>query len=403
MWPFAFKKKLPPQYFVSVGAGKNQLPLIVEAKKAGFKVIGIDINSNAIGLKHCDLRVQESIANYEDIYAKIQEHIYYGEIKGALTRSFGIAVKTAAYINQKNNIPFIPFDLIDDILDKKRQKQILVRNKINTPDFYSISNASQIKKYPCVIKPASGHAKSGVQLLRTKTESKDYFKISKNENSFFSENYLKGDEIVVIGLAIKGTFTLIDITDKTLSDIPFFIDIQHSSPSKHIDRWDEIRNIGQAIVEAFSIQTSPLIIEMRLDDGGLFSVIEVTPDFGGEYIADYLIPIRTSSSIFKLAIDAVTGNKPVALKKRMGRTSVVIRFMTGSNGILSSCNRMNKKNKSIVYHSLFKEIGSDIRIPVNNHDRIGVVISKNSNVERAVKSAEEFISDFKIEIKSRRK
>jgi biotin carboxylase len=403
MWPFCFKKKFPPQYFISVGAGKNQLPLIIEAKKAGFKVIGIDKNSNAAALIHCDLRVQESIDNFEDIYAKIQEHIYVGELKGALSRSFGAAVKTAAYINQQLGIPHIPFDRIDDLLDKKKQKQILSKNKINTPEYYTVKNPSLIKKFPCIIKPAEGHAKSGVRFIRNKTESREYSSQCKNDSLYICERYIEGDEIIVVGLAINGIFTLIDITDKILSDHPFFVDIQHTSPSKYSDRWEDINLLGQTIVEAFSIQTSPLIIEMRLDDKNDFSIIEVTPDFGGEFIADFLIPIRTSNNLFRLAIDAISGNKQISFKKRRGRSSVAIRYITGSNGTLVSHKQIIKKSSSIVYYSLFKDIGTDIKTPVNNHDRIGVVITKNSNVSSAVKSAEDFISDLKIEIKSNRK
>jgi tRNA1(Val) A37 N6-methylase TrmN6 len=62
---FNFRKKKSLDFFVSIGAGVNQIPLIVEAKKANFQVIGVDLNAAAPGFYHCDLKVQESIEDYE--------------------------------------------------------------------------------------------------------------------------------------------------------------------------------------------------------------------------------------------------------------------------------------------------------------------------------------------------
>ncbi|HOQ12676.1 MAG TPA: hypothetical protein PK104_09970 [Spirochaetota bacterium] len=61
-----FKKK-SSDFFVSIGSGINQIPLIKEAKKAGFQVIGVDINPTAPGFYHCDLKIQESIEDYHNI------------------------------------------------------------------------------------------------------------------------------------------------------------------------------------------------------------------------------------------------------------------------------------------------------------------------------------------------
>ena len=65
-------------YFVSIGAGINQIPLILEARHAGFQVIGVDMNPSAPGFYHCDLKIQESIQDYENIYIKLRELLIDG-------------------------------------------------------------------------------------------------------------------------------------------------------------------------------------------------------------------------------------------------------------------------------------------------------------------------------------
>ena len=60
-------KKKELNFLVAIGSGQNQLPLIHEAKKLGFHIIGVDMNSTAPGFMECDLKIQESIENHEDI------------------------------------------------------------------------------------------------------------------------------------------------------------------------------------------------------------------------------------------------------------------------------------------------------------------------------------------------
>ena len=52
------KRKHKLQLFISIGAGFNQIPLIEEAKRIGFQVIGVDKNDNAEGLVKCDIAIK---------------------------------------------------------------------------------------------------------------------------------------------------------------------------------------------------------------------------------------------------------------------------------------------------------------------------------------------------------
>ena len=71
-------------FFVSIGAGLNQIPLIIEARKMGFQVIGVDKDSAAPGFYHCDLKIQESIDDYENIYIKLREMMFDGNISSIM-------------------------------------------------------------------------------------------------------------------------------------------------------------------------------------------------------------------------------------------------------------------------------------------------------------------------------
>ena len=124
-----FRKKKTQQvhYFVSIGAGLNQIPLIKEAKKLGLHVIGVDANASAPGFYHCDLKIQESIENYDVIYKKLLELLVDGEIHGIMTKSYGTAIMTTSYLAEKFNIPFIPHSNSVSFINKRKMKSIFPR------------------------------------------------------------------------------------------------------------------------------------------------------------------------------------------------------------------------------------------------------------------------------------
>jgi biotin carboxylase len=392
--------------FVSLGAGFNQIPLIKEAKKAGFNVIGIDKNPSAAGLLDCDLRIQESMYNHEDIYRKIQELLLDGDIKGALTRSYGEAIRSAAHLNESLGVKYIPLSSIDALIDKKKMKTVLEKNDIQTPSAAIITSAGQIKKFPVVLKPVSGHAKHGVAYIEDAKSAREYLEnCEKSESGFLCERYIDGDEIIASGIVIDGKFTLIEITDKITTPLPRFVDIQHSAPSKYASKWTEIEELGSNIARAFDISTSPLLFEARIDkDGGIF-VIEVIPEFGGEFLADQLIPLHTGYNFILQSILAITGNPALLPIPKKYKGAVVVKYIVANKtGTLTSITPVSRKSSRYPFQStIFKDVGASVSSPENNHDRIGVIIVKAKSVEEAAAAAEEIEKMYSIKIREKKK
>ncbi len=397
-----FKKK-SKEYFISIGAGFNQLPLINEAKNQGYLIIGVDQDTSAIGFSKIDIKIQESITNHIEIFKKIQELLLDGKIKGVLSRSYGDAIKTTAYLAEKLNIPYIPFSAIENLIDKYKMKKILKKNNILTPKF-TIFNLKNLKKYkfPFVLKPVTGHAKQSVQMIENDKKIKIYLKkTKKNFKKIIVENYIDGDEIIALGIIVNQKFHLIEITDKIVSKLPYFVDFKHTTPSIYLSMWDKISEIGQKISHSFNIINSPLLIEFRIDDNKNLYVLETAAEFGGEFLSDILIPQRTGYNIIKQTILAISGknfNQPVYKNKY---PSFVVKYITNNKkGKLISFTPIdNKKIKNLVFYKIFKNIGSNITKPISNHDRIGVVITKGNTLEMASDTAEQAILELNIRIK----
>ena len=405
----AWKKTKVPlsNFFVSIGAGLNQIPLITEARKLGFHVIGVDNNITSPGFMKCDLKIQESIDNYNVIYTKLRELLVDGNIHGIMTKSYGDAIKTTSFLTKKFDIPFLPFDKSDNFIHKNKMKSNFSKNKILSPHqfHYNRKNNSynvDMDDFPVIMKPNIGHAKFNVRVLNNLSDLKNQMSNKKSfKEDYILEKYIEGDEIIAIGLVHNSKYYLIDITDKKTSYPPYFVDLLHTSPTKHIDLAKNIHAIGQSVADAFNIFTSPLIMEIVISKDKELFLIEAVPEFGGEFLPDKLVPARTGYNFIRESIKAMTGKgfKPPPPLTKI-KNCVAVKYITGEKGKLVSFNPLeSRKTKNILYSRIFKDIGANIIKPVTNLDRIGVVVTTGRTTEQAVDNAEIAAKNFNIRIK----
>ncbi len=393
------------RFLVSVGAGINQIPLILEARKLGFHVIGVDANTNAAGIVHCDLKIQESAENYPEIYVKLREFIIDGDISGVLSKSYGPSIKTACYLAEQFNIPLVPFRRVDDFLRKEQMKEAFARGGISSPRFKVLGDAKKSSipagfPFPFIVKPAVGHAKKGVRLISGEKEMKSYLAECAAGTQLLVEEYVEGDEIIAAGVVHRGKYHPVDISDKIMSPHPRFVDLAHISPSKHYRSLDRIAAMGQKVADAFEIRTSPLIMEIRIDENGGLHLIEAVPEFGGEFIPDVLIPKRTGYNFIGETIKAVTGMDFRPPEPRAGNKSMVVKYLAGRKGTFLSFNPVKAEDiKGAVFVRIFKDVGAAVSAPETNHDRLGVVIAEGKTREEAVDNADLVIERIGIKIR----
>ncbi len=402
---FRKQKNQPLKFFVSVGAGLNQIPLIREAKNLGFQVIGVDNNASAPGFCHCDLKIQESIDNHVAIYTKLLELLVDGGIHGVMTKSYGTAILTTAYLADKFKLPYLPTSAGILFLNKRKMKALLRKHSIPTPPIVAAAIragglAIPESAFPVIIKPNIGHAKMNVR----RVDGPDEFirhvtaRASAGEDILI-EKFIPGDEIIAAGLIHEGRYHLVEITDKITSHPPFFVDLMHTTPSRHLHLADDIRRIGQMIADASGIVSSPLIMECVINGNDAPCVIEAVPEFGGEFIPDVLIPASAGYSIIRESIRSMSGQEftPPAMVRHK---PVVVKYITGEPGVLASCNPEGpRKVKGIIFSRIFKEIGAEIREPSTNHDRIGVVVVTAHTLDEAIELAGIAAENFNIRIK----
>lgn len=381
-------------YIVSVGAGKNQIPLIKACKELGYAIIGIDKNPKAEGFLYCDIKIIESIYNYHEIYLQLKELLVFDDIAAVITRSFGQAIKTVAYLCQQFSLPYIDFNTVDSLVDKCKFRAIALQHDISMPQgsiFYK-KNLHKLNTlfFPCIIKPPQGHAKESVKLIDSYQELRSYTQAIKHDTVLIEE-YIDGDEIIVIGFVHNRTFYILDISDKILNAKPYFVDRVHILPSHYYTMYSELQKIGQKITNAFELQATPLLMECIISKNNIY-VIEAACEFGGEYLADYAIPARSTCNIFKSFVQAiVTGevNMPSQSTK-----AAVVKYIMGRKGKLISYTMPNHKH--LIHAEIFAKAGDTLHYPKNNHERLGVIVTKGKTVEKASQTADTLLEQMHI-------
>jgi biotin carboxylase len=386
------KKPGPARLFVSIGMGENQLPLIAQARALGFRVIGVDRNTKAFAAVHCDLKIQESIDSHAEILAHLEEISVYGDIRGVLSKSYGAAVRTACHIANSLGFPMFPWERMDDFIVKTRMKAVFEREGIPSPAYMIMdpSRAGHLKAakllFPMVVKPVTGHAKTGVRLVENRRDLQHFIRsLPARGTEFIAEEHVAGDEVIALGIVHGGVFHLAALTDKRTTPAPYFVDLLHITPSVHHGLWGDVKAVGQRIANAFQIQVSPLVIEMIVTAGGGIRVIEAVPEFGGEFLPDCLVPHATGYNLIEQAIRAATGMPFTPPPERVPRSAVAVRYLCAGKGRLVSINpKAAQGMPGVILARAFKPVGAEVGPPANNHERVGVVIAKGRTRDAAL-------------------
>ncbi|HMV41118.1 MAG TPA: ATP-grasp domain-containing protein [Leptospiraceae bacterium] len=372
-------------YYISIGAGKNQLPLIHKAKQLGLKVIAVDQNKDAVGFKYSEIKILHSILDFRKIYATVLKLFLEEPIIGIGVRSYGKAVLTASYLAEKFNLINTSLDILRPFYNKKTMKAFLGQNGIPVPtsyiwryqkDFYDL--VSKVS-YPCILKPVDNIAKLGIEIFDNKEELLNRLTQLKARNEkFLLEEFINGKEITVLGFVQNQKFTLVSISDKITTDFPPYLELSHQLPSKQEQHLGEVHLLCQSIVNLTNLDNSPFVAEFKISDNGKIYLIEVMPEIGGEYLADLLIPEFYQYDYFKNYIKMTLGERieSVDSQKIKKKNSIgQICFIAppeGSSKFIQS-NNVSIKGDRIFLNEKLKDYNSILNTKEGNSARVGVI------------------------------
>ncbi len=371
------------QYFVSLGAGINQVPLILSAQGLGFRTIALDQNLQAPGFEFATVQIHESIFNYRKVLYKLSMAVDTQDIAGIYSASYGHALLSASYIAEHLKLRGIPRTTMESILDKSYVRELLSRTpvpEISQPRYLKafsgmLKTDIEALGFPLIVKARSGAGKHAVfeadkfSSLKEILSRKNFSAQKLEANSFILEEKIDGDEIIVTGLVENFEFYLLTITDKIHSPLPPFIDMEHRFPSAYYSLSQKILNGMQSLVKTLQIPAGPIVAEFIVKDQELF-LIEMSPQVPGELIGEYLIPAATGINLYSEIVRVLAGLPTNLVKKRKIKPmkQIRIQYIVQNPGNAAWENMLGNAYAGRVFNP------NPVNPPRSNADRFGALV-----------------------------
>jgi len=389
-----------------LGASRLQIPAIKKAKEEGMFVYALDYDPEAVGIKFADRFLEISTIDKEAVYKAALEY----RPDHIITSTSDMPVRTVSWVNEKLGKPCdISYEgalyATDKVLMCKRMKEC----GVPIPAFREIRSLNDfldavgVMPDRFVLKPADNAASRGVILIDKRT-APDYGELYRYTIQFsrsgevLAEEYMEGPEVSVESYTVNGEPHIITITDKSVTELPFFVELGHTEPSR-LDpaQQNDIRNVAVAAIKAIGMRNGPNHTEIKVTPSGA-KLVEIAARLGGDFITSRLVPLSTGVDMIGCSFDTLF-SRDVRLEASLSRGSA-IRFIQGTDGFLSAVDGVKEAlaMPGVQEVELYAKEGDRIKKPQNSNDRVGHIIATGKDADEAAENAEAALSRIKVRV-----
>lgn len=377
-----------------LGGSALQVPAIKAAKELGYEIILVDYDENATGFALADVKLVVSTLDKEEVYR--QALIYRPDV--VITSTSDGPVRTAAYVNEKlGKKPDLSYEDSLCATIKSHMRKRLEENHVPVPVYYVVENwagfweAVKALDGRCIVKPSDNAGSRGVTLLEggEKTEEElrrvyDYSKGNSRNGIVMVEEFMSGAEVSVEAMTVNGKTEIISITDKYITQPPYFVEIAHSEPSRLEGEIQErIREVALQAIRAIRLQNGPSHTEIKVTEEGP-KVVEIAARLGGDFITSRLVPLSTGVDLVGASVRLAAGEVPDLSAK--WQRAAAIHFIQSGKGKLRRLEigeeifRMDGVEEAVLY----KKAGDTTDGTKSSNDRLGHIITVGRTPEEAM-------------------
>lgn len=388
-----------------LGAGPLQIPAIKKAKELGYQIILVDYDENAPGFALADVKLVVSTLDQEEVYR--QALLCQPDVLIAST-SDG-PVRTAAYVNEKlGKRPDLSYENAQCATIKSKMRDRLKEYGVPIPEYFAaedyaaFSRAVEKLNGNCIIKPADNAGSRGVVLFDGTADARavyDYSSENSKNGTVMVEEVMKGPEVSVEALAIKGEPHIIAVTDKYITHPPYFVELAHCEPSildEHMI--EEVKAAAAQAIKAIGIENAPAHVEIKVTEDGP-KIVELAARLGGDFITSRLVPLSTGIDIVEASVILAAGGKPDLVPKR--QQGAAIHFIHAEKaGILSEIVLPEglQGQAGVEEIALYKMLGEKINGTRSSDDRLGHVITTGVTAKEAKALGENILAQIKMRV-----
>ncbi len=383
-------------WLVAITAGRWQRHGIVEARKAGLKVVAIDSNPDAEGFQEADKSICMDTNDYDGVVASIQSLDI--PIRGAVSFCSEAGMLLAAYVREALGLPGPRLALCKGLIDKGIQRRIWEEANVPSPRFHTFTSKQAVLAdipsfgFPSIIKPTDSSGSRGVTKLESLHDDlggavERAFNYAKSGEVILEECMI-GTEFTVEVFCVGGRVNVLAISEKKkVSGTRGTVARELATPDRSPEVLGRIANAVSGAFVALGYFDGPGHAEAILMADGSVGLVEVAGRGGGFMVFDKFVPLVSGVNIARLTAQQAVGMTlpPFQCSAR----AAVLRFFPTQPGILRAVHGLEEANKVPgVEAGCFVKPGSSFGQAMADGDRLGYVLSYAETVAEARRRAD---------------
>ncbi|HEY7346662.1 MAG TPA: ATP-grasp domain-containing protein [Gaiella sp.] len=324
-----------------VGAGRHQRRAIVQARERRLRVVAVDRNAEAPGLRLADV---PEVVDFADVDA-VEEVARRHGVDGALTISADRAVPVVAAVTERLGLPSIGTDVAHRMTHKLAMRRTLAEEGIPQPAYAAVRNLAEGRSaiesvgLPAVLKPVDSGGQRGVFRIDAPGDLESHLHSALAESparEAILERFVEGTEMNGIVVARAGEARLVTLSDRLRPPgIGFGVGWIHVYPATiHSDQLALAERTAERSVAALGLRDGIAFPQLIASADGSVTVVEVAARIPGGQMAD-LVRHAVGVDLVELAFRFALGEEvPDELALPRFSQPLAIRFLTASPGPL---------------------------------------------------------------------
>lgn len=385
-----------PETVLILGGGRMQLPSIHAARSAGWRVLLADGNAECLGrpladrFHHIDLRDGEALA------AMAVEHSRRGELQGVFTAGtdFSAAV---ALVAERCGLPGLRLAAAQAASDKLLMRRTLARSGVPQPAFVGLGpgddplSAARRIGFPAVVKPVDNMGARGVRVVEREGELAAAFEAARaasRSSRVIIEEYMEGPELSLDAIVWRGRVTVCGIADRHISFPPHFVEMGHTMPSALAQEvLSDAAEVFARGIAALGIDNGAAKGDIKVTARGAM-VGEIAARLSGGYMSGWTYPYSCGVDVTAAALRIAMGRPPGDLRPTRAAVSAE-RALVSAPGRVRRIEGAAEAASAAGVRDVFLLVrpGDEVRLPTNNVQKCGNVITCCPSREQAVRAA----------------
>ncbi|KMS76227.1 pyridoxal-5'-phosphate-dependent protein [Streptomyces viridochromogenes] len=345
--------------------------------------------------------------------AALRAHFAPDEVAGATTTS-EFYLEAAASLAESLGLPGNPPAAVGACRRKSATRRLLADAGLPQPVSTSVTRAADVPEavaaagLPCVVKPASDSASTGVLLCTSVEQAQEHaaklLAITHNVREqavppeVLVEELVQGPEFSVETIFADGALHLVGITRKSVSPPPSFVELRHAFPAPLEEaEYREIEQVVRAAIKAIGLRHGACHTELRLTAAGP-TIIEINARLAGGMIPE-LIRLAGGPDLLTQQLRAAAG---MAVELPRGAlTPTGVAFITSSaEGRLASLDGVESARLSagVAEVRIARRPGDPVRPATDAYDRIGYVIASGDSVAQLDQSLDSALGRITVRL-----